>query len=109
MMPEQLTTSRLERAFGYAMIELHRRAKAEASYNASRFLQMVIEYGGLATAKILINAPHESDGYTANWERGRLALGVEALVVGNEEWHTLFSHAEIERARDRLRQYRYVA
>jgi hypothetical protein len=40
------------------------------------------------------------------WERKRLDLAVESLVL-NPEWRHLFSTAELEIARRRLRDYGY--
>ncbi|MGH6988022.1 MAG: hypothetical protein ACRED9_14440 [Caulobacteraceae bacterium] len=93
--------------FDAAMFEIYRRAKAEAGYNATIFLRMISERGGLATAKRLINAPKPSDGYTHLYERGRLDLTVEALVTENPKWSALFDLLEIERAKKRLRDYGY--
>jgi len=99
----------LEAQFEQAMFTVYRRAKDEARYNATIFLQMLTDKGGLQTAKTLINAPKPSDGYTALWERGRLDLTVEAVVVENARWHSLFMPEEIKRARRRLREYGYEA
>ena len=97
----------LEAQFTEAMFDIYRRAKAEADYPANIFLRMVTDHGGRATAKTLINATKPSDGYTALYMRKRLDLTVEALVVENPRWHSLFTPEEIERARKRLRAYRY--
>ena len=97
----------LEAQFTEAMFNIYRRAKAEAKYNATIFLQMVTDDGGLRTAKTLINSPKPSDGYTALYLRHRLDLTVEAVVVENPRWHTLFEPEELERARKRLQEYRY--
>jgi|ERR1700722_7719802 hypothetical protein len=93
--------------FDEAMFEIYRRAKAEAEYNAAIFLRMVSERGGLATARYLINSPKPSDGYTHLYERGRLDLTVEAMVVENGRWHELFTSEELAKARTRLAQYGY--
>jgi hypothetical protein len=93
--------------FDQAMFEIYRLAKSEAGYTASIFLRMITEKGGLATAKQLINTPKPSDGYTHLYERGRLDLTVEALVVEGQEWHPLFTPEEIEKARQRLALYHY--
>ena len=76
--------------FDGAMFEIYRQAKAEAGYNATIFLQMISDRGGLETAKYLINAPKVSEGYTHLYERGRLDLTVEALVVEEPRWQHLF-------------------
>ena len=96
-----------EAGFHDAMLDIYRRAKTEAGYNATRFLGMVSERGGLETARYLLNASTVSDGYTALWERGRLDLTVEAMIL-QPEWQPLFSERERQIAADRLRQYGYA-
>ena len=76
-----------------AMLNSYRRAKAEAGYNATRFLSMVVEHGGLETARYLLHAGTVSEGYTALWEPKRLDLTVEAMVL-RPEWGALFSDVE---------------
>lgn len=98
----------IQAKFTEAMFGIYRRAKQEAKYNAMLFLQMVADKGGLATAKTLINAEKPSDGYTALYLRKRLDLTVEALVVNDPYWHSLFTAEEIAKARRRLEQYEYV-
>jgi hypothetical protein len=97
----------LEQQFTQAMFDIYRRAKTEAGYNATIFLQMISDRGGLDTAKKLINATKPSDGYTHLYERGYLKLTVEALVVENSKWHSLFTTEEIARAQKRLKDYGY--
>lgn len=97
----------LEAQFDQAMFDIYRTAKAEAKYNATIFLQMLTDNGGVRTAKTLINAARPSDGYTALYLRQRLDLTVEAVVVQNERWHSLFTQEEVDRARKRLREYHY--
>lgn len=98
----------IERQFDQAMFEVYRRAKEEAGYNATLFLQMLSDRGGLMTAKTLINASKPSDGYTALYMLGRLDLTVEALVIEEPRWHSLFGDEELLRARKRLRDYHYT-
>jgi hypothetical protein len=97
----------LEQQFTQAMFDIYRRAKTEADYNASIFFQMISERGGVRTAKALINATRPSDGYTQLYQRGHLEITVEAVVVENPKWHSLFTPDEIARARKRLKDYRY--
>lgn len=98
--------SDLETRFNEAMLDVYRRAKIEAGYNATRFLGMVMEMGGYETAPILMHAPAVSDGYTALWERERLDLTVEAVIL-QPEWRDLFSEVERDIARRRLAEYGY--
>lgn len=97
----------LEKQFDQAMFNIYQTAKSEAGYTANLFLGMLQRHGGLITAKQLINSPKPSDGYTALYERGRLDLTVEALVVEHSQWHALFTPEEIDKAAKRLREYRY--
>lgn len=96
----------LEVAFHDEMIELYKRAKKDARYNATRFLGMINEQGGLETARTIVNAATVSEGYTALWEKGRLDLTVEAVIL-EPRWAPLFSEAERKIAVKRLREYGY--
>jgi hypothetical protein len=100
--------SDIDKQFDQAMLLIYTRAKAEANYTASIFFRMLNERGGLATAKYLINSEQPSEGYARLFELGRLDLTVEATVVGNAKWHSLFSQDEIDKARKRLVAYRYA-
>jgi hypothetical protein len=44
----------IERRFHRAMISIYETAKRELGYNATRFLQMISEQGGLPTARQLL-------------------------------------------------------
>ena len=98
----------LKKRFNLAMRNIYRQAKYEAKYNAKRYLQMLNENGGLETAHILINTSTVSDGYAALWERGRLDLTVEALILDNPEYHELFKQDELRIAKKRLIDYQYA-
>jgi hypothetical protein len=98
---------KLEDEFTQAMFDIYRRAKDEAKYLANIFLQMVTDRGGLDTARYLINQPRPSDGYTHLYERGRIDLTVEAMIVENSKWHPLFVPEELDKARRRLVEYGY--
>src|SRR3954451_24040180 len=95
----------LSKQFDAVMFDIYRRAKSEAGYSATIFLGMLNSKGGLSTAKYLINSPKPSDGYTNLYERGRLDLTVEAVVVENAKWHVLFTNDELSTARRRLMAY----
>ncbi|MFD6095266.1 DUF262 domain-containing protein [Nocardiopsis flavescens] len=92
--------------FGKAMLGLYERAKREADYTASAFLGMLSELGPLGTARKLLHAPAVSDGFANLWDRGRLDLTVEALVL-RPEFAPLFTEEELGRARGRLEQFGY--
>lgn len=93
-------------SFEQAMKDVYVRAKRQANYNAGYFLEMLSVYGGLGTARRLLASPEVSSGFTALYERGRLDLTVEALVV-QPRFADLFTDDEIETARQRLRDLGY--
>lgn len=94
--------------FDNAMFGIYHRAKKEAGYTASKFLDMLTKQGGLVTAKQLINAAQPSSGYAALHLRNRLDLTVEALVVESLHWRNLFTPEEIARAEHRLAKHEYA-
>ena len=94
----------LEARFDEAMMEVYSRALNEGDYKATRFLHMLHEHRGIETARILLHVSKVSEGYVALWERKRLDLTVEAVILA-PEWHSLFSEQEREIARKRLAEY----
>jgi hypothetical protein len=88
------------------MRNIYVRAKNEAGYNAAFFLDMLSSLGGLGTARRLLAASEVSSGFTALYERGRLDLTVEALVV-QPQFADLFNDHELEIAQQRLRDLGY--
>ena len=78
----------------------------EIGYNANRFIGMLSEHGGLETARMLLNASTVSDGYAALWERGRIDLTVEAVIL-EPQWTGLFTPQERRIAITRLRDFQY--
>ena len=70
-------------------------------------MAMLNDHGGVKTARLLLDAPTVSDGYTALWERQRLDLTVEAVILDNERFHSLFSNEQLDTCRTRLDQYGY--
>ena len=100
-------TVSLEAQLDKAMHEIYVRAKEEADYNAGYFLNMLRDLGGIGTAKSLINAPKISDGFAALWERKRLDLTVEAMILKREEFHPMFTEEELAICKKRLHQLGY--
>ena len=97
----------LEDRWHAEMVGVHEDAKS-AGYNASRFIQMVNEQGGLVAAKALINSTQPSDGFTKLWELGRLDITVEARAL-KLEFRELFSPLEVKKCRERLASYEWSA
>lgn len=95
-----MSSTALTRAFDDAMRKIYLDAK-KAGYNATRFLQMLGDHGGVETAHRLL--PSMSDGFTELWKRNRLDLTVESLIL-QPEWQDLFSDDERDVARSRLRE-----
>ncbi|MGC5020344.1 AAA domain-containing protein [Micromonospora sp. DT47] len=91
----------LEASFHAAMVRTYERARDEANYNAGVLLRMVTAKGGLATARQLLANPSVSDGFTALWERGRVDLTAEAVVLG-PQFRSLFTGEELAVARSRV-------
>ncbi len=94
----------VELRFHKAMVAIYETAKRDLGYNATRFLQMVSEQGGLATARQLLWSDQPSDGFTTLWQHHRLDLTVEAHVL-KSEFETLFTDADRHQARARLEAY----
>ena len=88
------------------MKDVYVRAKKEANYTATYFLSMLSDYGGLGTARRLLASSEVSSGFAALYERERLDLTVEALVV-KPEFAGLFTDEEVDIARHRLDQLGY--
>jgi hypothetical protein len=99
-----MTLDEIERRFHRAMISIYETAKRELGYNATRFLQMISEQGGSATARQLLWSEAPSEGFTTLWERNRLDLTVEAHVL-LDEFAPLFTDQDREQARLRLEAY----
>ncbi len=98
----------LERQFEELLISLYKRALYECGYNATRFLQMLREYGGLQTAKILLHSPGFQYGFEKLWELNWLDLSVEANIL-KAPWDTLFTEEEKNIARKRLVYCGYIS
>lgn len=107
-MSDQAPSADTEKEFARAMRDIYLRAKSEADYNASYFLQMLSTDGPIRTARRLIMSSQPSEGFTALWERRRLDLTVEAHVI-QERFAPLFTEDERDAARQRLAQYGYQA
>ena len=74
-------------------------AKKECRYNATYFIQMLNEQGGVKTAKTLISKSlqtgNPSEGFTRLYLEGRLDLSMEDSVC-KPEYKDLFEQHEID-------------
>jgi hypothetical protein len=99
----------LEDDFDQRMQEVYRAGKREGRYSAPLFAELLKTQGGLKTAQRFLHSPDYAAGFTALWERKRLDLTVEAVIVSEAKWHPLFTAEEIEICRKRLKEYGYSA
>ena len=99
----------LEEDFNQRMQEVYRAGKREGRYSAPLFAELLKQLGGLEAARRFIHSPDYYAGFTALWERKRLDLTVEAVIVSEAKWNSLFTPEEIEICRKRLREYGYSA
>lgn len=77
------------------------RCRDELRYNPRYFRVMISQHGALGATRRLLAAPAVSDGFVTLWERNRLDLTVETLVV-DERFADLFTPEEREVAGQRL-------
>ena len=96
----------LENEFDEAMMNVYRAAKEECDYNATYFLNMLFDHGGVETAHRLLASPAPQAGFKRLWQCGRLDLTVECLVL-DKRFGSLFKESELEEARRRLRKLDY--
>jgi hypothetical protein len=88
----------------FAMVQLYSRARDEAGYSASAFLQQLRQRGGIEVARHVLASSGVTAGFRRLHELGRLDLTVEALVL-RDEFASLFSADELAMARERLAQH----
>lgn len=94
--------------FHRAMLVIFDRAKRECDFDDTRFLDLVVEEGGLGAARALLHTPGLSEEYATLRERKRLDLTMEALIVENPQWRELFTDAEIAIAEKKLNECGYI-
>ncbi|MCW3845970.1 phospholipase D family protein [Sphingomonas sp. LB-2] len=94
-----------EKGFTKAMEQIYDDAVA-IGYRPSTFRRMLAEHGGVETARRLIRGAATS-GFEALWEKKRLDLSVEALML-KPGWRVLFRPEELAMARKRLRDVGYA-
>lgn len=90
--------SNLEAEFNNDMRGIYKRAKKECNYVATRYLQMLNEYGGLKTGKKLLAEKKIHEGLVNLYMYNRLDLTVEALVL-EKKYKSLFTDEEIKTAK----------
>ena len=78
MLEQEAGLKAREARFHQEMLDTYELLKRKYRYNASYFLQMLLEYGGVETARRLLRKDDISDGFTTLRELKRLDLSVEA-------------------------------
>ena len=92
--------------FHNEMLRIYDKAKEECHYNATYFLRMVREMGGVAAAKRLLSSNAPQSGLFELWECGRLDISMEALVL-SPRFRSLFTEDELKIAGQRLKDLGY--
>jgi hypothetical protein len=77
-------------------------------YKPTGFMGMVTQSSAFEAVRTLLAKREPSEGFTTLWEKGRLDLTIEAIVL-KAEWHHYFTHSERETARRRLADVKYRA
>jgi MoxR-like ATPase len=93
--------------FHQAMLDIYREALT-IGYRPARLLQLINEHGGVATARLILSQSDPTEGFGTLWEKQRLDLAVEALVL-KPEFTALFTEEERAKARARLADVNYRA
>jgi hypothetical protein len=96
-----------ESSFEQAVRETVRRSQDELGYNPRYFVSMIAQHGAVGAARRLLGAPTVSDGFVLLWERQRLDLTVEALVL-DPVFDDLLIVVEKATAHARLEEFGYV-
>ncbi|HTK67704.1 MAG TPA: DUF262 domain-containing protein [Pseudonocardia sp.] len=93
-----------QQSFDDAVRGLVERCRAELQYDPKYFKIMVAQHGSLGAVRRLLMAPGVSDGFVKLWERQRLDLAAESLVV-DERYRHLFTPKELNIAHTRLANF----
>ena len=90
-----------ESLFHRAMVAIYDYVLLERRYDANRFLQLLVQHGGVMTAKYLLKSPGFGAGFEGLWQHGPLGKTMESLVL-QTQFSGLFTAEEKETARNRL-------
>ncbi len=105
MTPEKKKMT-LEEEFHQGCLDGYEAAKKELGYNATYFLRMISENGGVLAAKRILNSKDIPEGLMRLWEHGRLDMSLENYVL-NPRYRSLFTPEELKIARQRLEKLDY--
>ena len=68
---------------------------------------MLEEHGAVDATRRLIHRNEPSSTFKLLWEKKRLNLTVEAVIVTEHEWDPLFDDADRDAARQRLKAFHW--
>src|SRR5882672_8198789 len=77
-------------------------------YSPTGFMGMITSSSAFEAVRTLLAKKTPSEGFTTLWEKGRLDLSVEAIVL-KPEWRGYFQPSELDTARRRLAEVKYRA
>lgn len=98
---EDVDQAVLEAQFDKDMMFIYEEAKRRIGYNATRFLQMIRNKGGVEAAKHLINTAEEPEGFTRLKASHCLDISAEVFAL-KPEYESLFTEEERKICRERL-------
>ena len=101
---------KLEQDFTKFLLELADRIKKEThgNYNPTAFRGMVANDGGVETAHDLLLTPQKlSPGYERLRRLDLLHLTLEAQILENKKYHSLFTEKELQTCQNRLKDCGY--
>jgi len=96
----------LEMQFERDVYEGYELLKRECHYNATYFLQVLQEHGGVGTAKRLLASQEFQAGLIRLWEEGQLFNSLENAVC-QRKYRMLFTTEEIRTAKKRLKDLEF--
>lgn len=96
----------IQKRFYKDILNIYQTAKRKFGYNASRFLQILSEIGGVKIAKKLIIKDEGTYRFSILYEHKRLDLSVEAFFI-KDEYKMLFSDDEREMCKARPLKFDY--
>ena len=100
----QVTINPLESLLREAFQEADARAKVELGFGMPRLIEMTDHHGAIETAHRIL--PTLTKMFTTLWERSRLDLSVEAIIL-QPRFAPLFTEDELQVARQRLQDSNY--
>jgi hypothetical protein len=103
LMDYHLDASGLPEEFEAAMRNVYELVQETTGYTATRYLQLLNEYGGLEAARLLLQNDFFSDGLKVLCEKSCLNLSMERMIL-DRKWRPLFTRDQLQVAANRLHE-----